>query len=62
MDERPLTSGQVAKLFNVTVETVAAWADKGKLECFYTPGGQRRFHRSVIDARLVPSQSEDGAA
>lgn len=61
MDDRPLTSGQVADLFNVTVETVATWANEGKLPCFLTPGGHRRFRRSQVEALLSPAQPEDAA-
>lgn len=55
MAARPLTSGNVAELFGVTVETVATWADEGKLPHFKTPGGQRRFHRADIEALLSPT-------
>lgn len=41
--ERPLTTGQVAEAFGVHPTTVIAWADAGKLRCFRTPGGARRF-------------------
>ena len=50
MDEVPLTTGEVAALFAVTPETVAAWADSGKLASFRTPGGHRRFYRADVDA------------
>jgi excisionase family DNA binding protein len=53
--ERPLTPGQVADLFGVTVVTVAEWADTGKLPCFRTPGGQRRFRREDVEALLHPT-------
>lgn len=52
MAERPLTPGQVADLFGVTVTTVGEWAENGKLPCFKTPGGQRRFRRSDVYALL----------
>lgn len=49
MADRPLTPSQVADLFNVSVATVAMWADKGLLPHFRTPGGQRRFHRTEVE-------------
>lgn len=50
MDEpAPLTTGDVAALFAVTPETVAAWADAGKLPSFRTPGGHRRFLPADVD-------------
>ncbi len=39
-------------LFNVAPDTVAGWADKGKLPSFRTPGGQRRFRREDVEAFL----------
>lgn len=56
----PLSSGAVAKLFNVHTTTVIDWADKGLLPCFRTPGGQRRFRPEDVESFLVPA--EDGAA
>ncbi|MFB4273081.1 helix-turn-helix domain-containing protein [Nonomuraea sp. GTA35] len=45
-----LTSVEVADRFRVDFKTVNRWADAGKVPCFRTPGGQRRFHRGDIDA------------
>lgn len=53
MTDRPLTSGQVAEIFGVVPETVARWADEGKLAHFTTPGGQRRFRRDDVEAFLA---------
>lgn len=52
----PMTSGQVAKLFNVHPTTVIDWADKGRLRCFRTPGGQRRFRREDVEAFLADDE------
>ena len=46
---RPLTCGDVAKLFNVSAVTVAKWADAGKLPHFKTPFGHRRFHLQDVE-------------
>lgn len=51
-DDRPLTSGDVAAIFGVSAVTVGAWADQGLLPHFRTPGGQRRFRRSDVDAYI----------
>lgn len=48
MTPDPLTSGQVAALFNVSAQTVANWADEGKIPHFRTPSGQRRFRRADV--------------
>ena len=57
----PLTSGQVAKLFNVHPTTVIDWADKGRLRCFRTPGGQRRFRREDVEAFLADDPTAEVA-
>lgn len=62
MHEKPLTPGDVASIFNVSTVTVAAWADSGKLPCFKTPGGQRRFLRSDVEAFLAADEPAGDAA
>lgn len=57
IDEPPLTSGAVAKIFGVTPETVTNWADEGKLPSFRTPGGHYRFRRADVDAFLRPTEA-----
>ena len=51
--DRTLTAVQVARRFNVSRTTVAKWADAGHLPSFRTPGGQRRFLESDIDAYIA---------
>ena len=57
-NSRPLSTGQVAELFGVAPETVAQWADDGKLKCFKTPGGQRRFLRRDVEPFLPPADDD----
>lgn len=57
MTDRPIPTGQVAEMFGVSPETVAKWADEGKVPSFRTPGGQRRFYLSDITA-LLPDAAE----
>lgn len=38
-----ISIGQVAKLLNVSIKTVRRWTESGKLDCFKTSGGHRRF-------------------
>lgn len=52
MDNKPLTTQQVAALFAVHPATVVRWADDGQLPCFRTPGGHRRFRREDVEALL----------
>lgn len=62
MTERPLNPGQVADIFGVTTVTVAEWADTGKLPCFKTPGGQRRFRRADVEAFLATFEPDRAAS
>lgn len=57
----PLTTGDVAKAFNVSPVTVINWADTGKLPSFRTPGGHRRFRQADIDA-FIAEQREAASA
>ena len=50
--DRPLTAGQVAAAFNVTIETVRNWTESGHLACFRTPTGHRRFRREDVEKLL----------
>lgn len=61
VDRIPLTSGKVAKVFNVHPSTVIDWADKGLLPSFRTPGGQRRFWPEDVEAFLQRSGEPTGA-
>lgn len=45
-----LTPAQVARFFCVDRKTVTRWARAGKLSAVLTPGGQRRYLRSDVDA------------
>lgn len=47
-DEDLMLPGEVARLFRVDGKTVNRWANEGKLSCFRTPGGHRRFFRGEI--------------
>jgi len=44
-----LTSADVARLLEVNASSVKRWADEGRLQCFRTPGGHRRFARKVVE-------------
>jgi excisionase family DNA binding protein len=45
---------EVAAVFRVHPRTVIRWTDKGKLPCYRTPGGHRRFRAADIRALLTP--------
>ena len=53
-DARPryLTSGESARLLNVSPKTVNRWAAQGLLPCIVTMGGHRRFRRDDVEKAL----------
>lgn len=48
--DRPyLTSSEVARMLQVSPTTVARWTREGRLGCFVTLGGHRRFEKTAVD-------------
>lgn len=43
------TSSQAARYLGVSLATIRRWADAGHLDCYRTPGAQRRFSREQLD-------------
>jgi excisionase family DNA binding protein len=43
-----MTPGEVAALLHVDANTLARWADSGKLNAIRTPGGHRRYLMSEV--------------
>jgi excisionase family DNA binding protein len=43
------TSSQAANYLGVSLATIRRWADARHLDCYRTPGGQRRFSREQLD-------------
>ncbi len=56
-----LTLGEASDLLGVHHSTLRAWADRGEIPVFRTPGGHRRFRladiRAFLQARAGQSQS-----
>lgn len=48
-----LSLGQASRLLGITPATLRRWADQGEVATFVTPGGHRRFPRTVIEG-MVP--------
>ena len=48
-----LSLGQASRLLGITPATLRRWSDHGEVATFVTPGGHRRFPRTVIEA-MVP--------
>jgi excisionase family DNA binding protein len=53
--ERLLTPREAAAMFRVKTQTIARWADSGKLTIIRTPTGYRRYRESEIRALLEES-------
>lgn len=47
-----LTTGEVAKLFNTTSETIRRWAREGKIPSLPLPSGRVKFRREDVDKIL----------
>jgi excisionase family DNA binding protein len=62
-DERQLvfTSSQAARYVGVSLATVRRWTDAGHIDCYRTPGGQRRFSRAQLD-EFIASMQRTGPA
>jgi excisionase family DNA binding protein len=45
-----MTPSQVARMLNVSADTVRAWADSGRLDCIRTSAGHRLFKRDEVEA------------
>jgi excisionase family DNA binding protein len=67
-NERQLvfTSSQAARYLGVSLATVRRWTDAGHVDCYRTPGGQRRFSRAQLDDFIASmqraGQTEGGAS
>jgi excisionase family DNA binding protein len=53
-DQKTLYStADIAHLLNVDASTVKRWADSGRLKCYRTVGGHRRFSMDQIQEFVV---------
>lgn len=53
MNERLFTTEDLSKMFQVSKSTIKRWTEEGKLHCFRTPGGHRKFNQSSIQEFIV---------
>jgi excisionase family DNA binding protein len=62
VDKMPelMTPGEVAALFRVDTKTVAAWAAEGLLTVVRTPGNQRRYYKTEVDAMITAATTPAG--
>ncbi|MHB1050013.1 MAG: MerR family transcriptional regulator [Bacteroidota bacterium] len=73
MSEIFFNTHEVAQMLQVDKSTVKRWTDEGKLQCFRTPGGHRKFrtddvynfmstfHYGVSSVKAVPQMATDEA-
>ena len=52
VDRRWLRLGPAAELLGVSINTLRRWSDDGKVTCYRSAGGHRRFRRADVDALL----------
>ena len=50
------TSSQAARHLGVSLATIRRWTDAGYIDCYRTPGAQRRFSRQQLDDFLASLQ------
>jgi excisionase family DNA binding protein len=50
------TSSQAARYLGVSLATIRRWTDAGYIDCYRTPGAQRRFSRQQLDDFLASLQ------
>lgn len=53
-----LSPAQAAAVIGVSVDSIRRYANDGRLPSQRTPGKQRRFRRSDVEALLLPSEPE----
>ena len=56
------TSSQAARYLGVSIATIRRWADAGHINCYRTPGGQRRFSRDQLDDFIASMQRRGAVA
>ena len=52
-----LPIGEVARILNVSVDTIRRWEGEGRIEATRTPGQQRRFARAEVDRLATAAAS-----
>ena len=57
---RWVTTAAAAEYLGVHITTVREWAGRGRVKCYRTPGGHRRFDLADLE-RFVVERSEERA-
>ena len=55
-----LSTSQAAHALGVSLGTIRRWSDMGHLQSYRTPGGQRRFSQTQIDAFIGSLEQQQG--
>jgi len=58
MEEKMITTTEVAEMFGVSGQTVRRWINDGKLDAIKTPGGKLRVKASSAEKLLNLSQTD----
>jgi len=53
-----MAPAKAAELVGMHIDTLASYAQSGRLPSMRTPGGHRRYRRSDVLALLTPESSE----
>jgi excisionase family DNA binding protein len=53
MNEVLYTTEDLSKMFRVGKSTIKRWTDEGKLQCFKTPGGHRKFKPANVQEFVI---------
>ena len=48
MNEQLFTTEDLSKMLRVSKSTIKRWEEEGKLQCYRTPGGHRKFSRESV--------------
>lgn len=56
--KRLYSTAHIARLLSIDVSTVKRWADSGKLQCYRTVGGHRRFRLDQVQAFIAGTYRE----
>jgi excisionase family DNA binding protein len=57
-----LSTADIARLMSIDVSTVKRWADSGKLQCYKTVGGHRRFRSDQVQALIGQTATDSDIA
>ena len=52
------STADIARLLSIDVSTVKRWTDSGKLQCYRTLGGHRRFRFDQVQGLIARSATD----